>query len=145
MAGKKGKSGTSPNSINNLTNIADNVTREDCKKNGKKGGIASGKARRERRDIQKRIQDIFDMTIAGGKEGEFTNLAEASGQNLSVMDACILKQVQKAMKGDTRAMEFLRDSAGMRPVERQEVTTEFRGSDKLADILSALQEDDEDD
>ena len=142
MAGKKGKSGTSPNSLKNLTNIADNVTKEDCKENGKKGGIASGKARRERRDIQNRILEIFDMTIAGGKEGKFSNLAEASGQNLTVRDACLLKQFQKAMKGDTRAMEFLRDSAGMKPVERQEVTAEVRGSDKLADILNALQEDD---
>lgn len=145
MAGVKGKSGINQNSLNNLTNIADNVTPEECKINGKKGGVASGKARRERRDMQKRIQDMFDMTLQKGKEGQFNNLAEANGKNLSVMDAILLKQVQKALKGDTRAAEWLRDTAGMKPVDRQEVTTEIRGTDKLSDILAALQDNDEDD
>lgn len=141
MAGVKGKSGTNQNSLNNLTNIADNVTSEDCKRNGHKGGIASGKARRERRDMQKRIQEIFDMTISRGKEGKFDNLADANGQNLSVIDACLLKQFQKALKGDTRAIEFLRDSAGMKPVDEHNVTTEIKGTDKLGEILEALQDD----
>ena len=144
MAGTKGKSGRNPNSLNNLTNIADNVTPEECKENGKKGGVASGKARREKRDMQKRINDMFDMTLQRGKEGKFNNFADAQGKNLSVMDACILKQLQKALKGDTRALEFLRDTAGMKPVERQEVTTELKGTGKLADILDALKDDSED-
>ena len=143
MAGRKGRSGTSQNSLNNLTNIADNVTAEECKVNGAKGGVASGKARREKRDMQKRINDMFDMTLQNGKEGKFSNFAEAQGKNLSVMDACILKQLQKALKGDTRALEFLRDTAGMKPVDRQEVTADFKGSDKLSDILKALQQEDD--
>lgn len=143
MAGTKGKSGTNENSLKNLTNIADNVTPEQCRENGKKGGVASGKARREKRDMQKRIQEIFDMTLQKGKEGKFNNIADASGQNLSVIDACILKQVERALRGDTRAMEFLRDSAGMKPVEKQEVKTEIKGADKLSDILQALNDDEE--
>lgn len=141
MAGVKGKSGTNQNSLNNLTNIADNVTPEQCRENGKKGGVASGKARRERRDMQKRINDMFEMTLQRGKEGKFSNFADAQGKNLSVMDACILKQLQKALKGDTRALEFLRDTAGMKPVDEHNVTTEIKGTDKLGDILEALQDD----
>lgn len=143
MPGTKGHSGTSKASLANLTNINDNVSKEEKKEAGRKGGIASGKARREKRDMQKRIQDIFDMTIAGGREGKFNNLSEASGQNLSVIDACILKQVQKAMKGDTRALEFLRDTAGMKPVDKKEVKSEIHSDGKLQDILDALNSDDE--
>ena len=142
MAGVKGKSGTNPNSLKNLTNIADNVTSDDFKKNGKKGGIASGKARRERRDMQKRIQDIFNMPIRKGEAGDFDSLSEASGQNLTVMDACILALYQKAMKGDVRAFETLRDTAGMKPVERQEITAEVKSEGKLNEILNALYGDD---
>jgi hypothetical protein len=37
------------NSLKNLVNITENVSEEDFKKNGQKGGIASGKARREKK------------------------------------------------------------------------------------------------
>lgn len=124
---------------NNLKNIKNNVDAGDFAKNGKIGGIASGKARRERRDMRNRIKEIFEMPIGEGEEIDFSNLSDAKGKNISVIDACILGQVQKAIGGDTRALEFLRDTAGMKPVEKQEITTEISSTGKLADILEELE------
>ena len=131
MASKGGK--------NNLKNIKNNVDAADFAKNGRLGGIASGKARREKRDMQNRINEILNMTIAEGEEKDFSNLMDAKGKNISVIDACILSQVRKAITGDTRALEFLRDTAGMKPVEKQEITTEISSTGKLADILEELE------
>ena len=34
---------------------------------------------------------------------------------MTVQDAILIKQVQKAMKGDTKAAEFIRDLSGNKP------------------------------
>lgn len=130
-----------PNSLKNLTDITEkNLSKDEMSANGRKGGVASGRARKEKRDMRKRIQEIFDMTISDGKEGRFKNLSEANGKNLSVLDAVILKQVQKAIKGDTRALEFLRDTAGMKPTDKTEITATVLES-PLQGILDQLQND----
>ena len=38
-------------------------------------------------------------------------------KNLTVNDAIVVKQVQKALKGDLNAVAFLRDTSGQKPKE----------------------------
>lgn len=131
-------------SLENLTNIADQgLTPEQLSENGRKGGIASGKARREKRALSELVQTIFEMNIRSGKPEEFQNLAESKGKNISVQEALVLAQVKKAMSGDTKAIEFLRDTAGQKPTDKQEIKTEISGAGKLDAILKAINEEDE--
>lgn len=132
-------------SLDNLTNIADQgMTKEQLSENGKKGGVASGKARREKKEMRDLVQDILNMNVKSGKAEEFKNLAESKGKNISVQEALVLAQIKKAMNGDTRAIEFLRDTAGQRPVEKREYKAEVNNG-KLSEILNALTENDEND
>lgn len=73
----------------------------------KKGGIASGEARRKKRDLKLAIQVLLETDIKG-KNGEVKSGAEAIA----------IAQFQKALKGDTRAFEVIRDTAGQKPVEK---------------------------
>lgn len=130
-------------SLENLTNIADNVTAEECKQNGKKGGIASGKARRDKKEMRELVQEILNMNVRSGKAEDFQNLAESKGKNITVNQALVLAQVKKAMSGDTRAVEFLRDTAGQKPTDKQEIRTEITGTGKLDAILKAINDDNE--
>ena len=41
-----------------------------------------------------------------------------AGEELSGAEAIAVKQMEKALKGDTRAFEVVRDSAGQKPVEK---------------------------
>ena len=75
----------------------------------KKGGIKSGETRRRKRDLKLAIQVLLETDIKG-KNGEIKSGAEAIA----------IAQFQKALKGDTRAFEVLRDTAGQKPVEKVE-------------------------
>lgn len=73
----------------------------------KKGGLASGKARREKANLRKACEMLLEMDIKG-KDGTMKSGAEAIA----------IAQLQKALKGDAKAFEVLRDTAGQKPVER---------------------------
>lgn len=73
----------------------------------KKGGKASGEARRRKRDLRLAFEALL--------EKDFKN---KNGQTLSGAEALALKQFDKAMKGDTKAFEVIRDTAGQKPVDK---------------------------
>lgn len=73
----------------------------------KKGGKASGEARAARRDLRKALEALLDK--------EFSS---KNGEMLTGAEAIALKQMEKALKGDTRAFEVVRDTAGQKPVEK---------------------------
>lgn len=75
-----------------------------------KGGKASAEARRHKRDLRK----AFEMLL----EKEF---ADKSGKLISGAEALAAKQFEKALKGDSKAFEVVRDTAGQKPVEKLEV------------------------
>ena len=72
-----------------------------------KGGKASGRARREKADLKRVAQILLESGIKG-KDG-----TEKSGA-----EAIMLAQFQKALKGDSKAFELIRDTSGQKPVER---------------------------
>lgn len=82
--------------------------------NGKKGGIASGKSRREKKELQELLELLLSMPMKSGKGADFEkikNFADLKNQNINVQEAILIAQVQKAMKGDTRAAEMIMDRA----------------------------------
>ena len=89
-------------------------------------------------------EDIKVYQDKKGKAEDFKNLADSKGKNITVNQALILAQVKKAMSGDTRAMEFIRDTAGMKPVEKREIQADIRDDGKLDEIIKALNEDNND-
>lgn len=74
-----------------------------------RGGKASGEARRRKRDLRKALEALL--------EKDFKN---AQGNNISGAEAIAIKQFEKAMTGDTRAFEVIRDTAGQKPVDKVE-------------------------
>ena len=61
----------------NLTPFTSEQSREEAVKNGQKGGIASGKARREKKTIQKILADLLDSEIKDSPQ--FAKLASKMG------------------------------------------------------------------
>ena len=66
---------------------------------------------------------------------------KAQGLNLSVYDVLMLKMVDQGLKGSVKAFETVRDSAGDKPIQKQEqninITTESDNAllHKIADRL----------
>jgi len=85
-------------------------TKSEQRQIATQGGIASGEARRRKRDL-KYIMEILLETDAKGMDG-VTNA-----------QAIALKQLEKALKGDSKSFEIVRDTAGQKPIDRLEVAT----------------------
>ena len=95
-------------------------TTNEARSIGRKGGIASGKARREKKAMKETLAALLSMPLQDGKAADIEtikNLAALKGKNITVQEAIMLAQIKKAMKGDTRAAEFVRDSSGNKPVD----------------------------
>ena len=86
-----------------------------------KGGQNSAKVRKEKKLMQQRATSLLEMSLHKGKKADIENvgnLDDLINKNISVSDAILLKQIAKALKGDTTAAAFLRDTAGQKPVDK---------------------------
>ena len=95
---------------------------EEAARNGQKGGVASGASRRRKKAMRQTVNALLG---AGLEVGESTFIEEkikprllALGINVeeaTYQDAFLAGILLKAMKGDVRAAEFIRDTGGDSP------------------------------
>ena len=79
-------------------------TKEEQRKIQRKGGIASGKARREKADLKKKVNEILAMDVFSPQLKE---TLEEKGLSATNQTAVVTVLLQKALKGDMRAIELL--------------------------------------
>jgi hypothetical protein len=82
-------------------------TSSEARKNGQKGGIASGEARRNK----KLLRDCLEILLEKEMKGK-------NGETMTGAEALATKLFAEAMKGNVKAFEVLRDTAGQKPVEK---------------------------
>ena len=73
----------------------------------KKGGINSGKARREKRDLRKALEILLEREYK-----------DKSGNTISGTEAITAKLFEQAMKGNIKAFETIRSTVGQDPVQK---------------------------
>lgn len=121
-----------------------NMTPEERRENGRKGGIASGEAKRKKKAMRDRLGILLELQMKPGKGADLEsikNFAALKGKNITVQDAMMLAQIQKALKGDTAAATFIRDTAGEKPTDKLEHSGAIdTGTEMLADIIDQLTE-----
>lgn len=93
--------------LNNLKPLDSNQSREEAKKNGRKGGIASGKAKRQK----KLLKDCLDELL----QREWEN---RQGEKMSGSEAISVAVFKKALAGDMKAFEIVRDTSGQGVVQK---------------------------
>lgn len=112
-------------------------SKEEARELGRKGGKASGEARRKKRDIRLAMEALLEKSYKG-----------KNGQELTGAEAIALKQMEKALKGDTKAFEVVRDTSGQKPVEKVEqvnIDMEYEQSIKYVEELMARKNEQADD
>lgn len=82
-------------------------TTEEQREIARMGGIASGRARAEKRDLRKALELLLEQTFTD-KKGVTRTGAQAITEKL----------FSEVMKGNVRAFEVLRDTVGQKPVEK---------------------------
>lgn len=96
------------------------------------GQKASVEARKRKKDIRLALEALLekDYKVKGGT-------------TVSGAEAIALKQMEKALKGDTRAFEVVRDSAGQKPADKLMVSEVSQ--DVIDEVERAVFEGDDDD
>lgn len=84
----------------NLKNLKPVRDTKEARERGRRGGIASGKARNEKKTLREQLLLLLN-------EGDTQN------------NIC-LSLIEKALKGDTKAFEVIRDTIGEKPVDKIE-------------------------
>lgn len=84
---------------------------DEARTNGRKGGIASGAARRERRRVREALEAVLSA--------EFDH----DGATLTGAEKVAAAMIRRACEGDVRAAEFIRDTVGEKPVENAMIST----------------------
>ena len=103
------------------------LPREEFIAAARKGGIKSGETRRRKKEMREQLQMLLNMTMNNGENYDINNaksIKDLIGQNLTVQEAILLKQIQKAINGDRKAAEYVRDTAGQKPTEKVSVKQE---------------------
>ena len=85
----------------NLVSLADRTT-EEVREIARKGGIASGKSRRERKTLK---EELLLLLSQGDTQEKIS-----------------LSLIKEALKGNTKAFEIIRDTVGEKPKDEIEVT-----------------------
>lgn len=80
------------------------LSREEAKK----GGVASGKARRKKKDLRTALEILLDNKYTDPK----------SGKKMSGTELISAKLFQQALKGNIKAFETIRSTVGQDPVQR---------------------------
>lgn len=89
----------------NESNLKPVRTKREARRRGKKGGIASGKVRKENKLLKNMLQEALDKET---KTGTFA------------VDITIAL-IKQAKKGNVRAYEVIRDTLGQKPIEKLKV------------------------
>ena len=98
----------------NLKPFTSDQSREQAKINGAKGGVASGVARKKKRALK----DTIEMIMRLGVDSQTKMILEQLGvpeQDQSVQTAIVVAQALKAMRGDTKAADYLGKYASADP------------------------------
>lgn len=111
----------------------------------RKGGIASGQARRQNKTMKEIALMLLNTKVPNNKyTEEMLNLfPDMDAEDLQYQTAILVSQIQKAVfDKDSKAAEYVRDTSGQKPVEQQ-----ILGFDQMGELILDLGEPpkDEDD
>ena len=124
------------NNEENLVSLADRTT-EERREIATKAGVASGKARREKRDRKQIASELLDLTVSGAGIDKIKKFFNLKGVELTAYDTMFLSCMMKAMqKGDANALEKLLKISGEQFTELLDVSV--GKSEKLADIMEQI-------
>lgn len=90
----------------NLKPFTSMQSREEAVKNGKKGGQNSGKSRRDKKMLKDCLEILMEKKL------------EIDGRQMTGFEALAVSAFEKAISGDVKAMTFVRDTLGQKPVEK---------------------------
>ena len=108
-------------------------TEEEQREIAKKGGVASGEARRKKKDLRLALEALL--------EKDFT---DKNGNTITGTEAITTKLFEQAMKGNVKAFETIRATVGQDPVQKiEQVNISEETRQEVEDFLNNGREESE--
>ena len=85
-------------------------TSEEARRNGAKGGMKSVESRRRKKLLRECLEELLDT-----EQDVKINGVTLKKTNAELLSVTLMK---KALKGDVKAFEVLRDTAGEKPIDK---------------------------
>lgn len=82
-------------------------TKEEQRAIARQGGIASGEARRRKRDLRQALEMLLEKEYK-----------QRNGETITGTEAITAKLFEQAMKGNIKAFETIRSTCGQDPVQK---------------------------
>lgn len=112
----------------NEQNLTHTLTESEQRKGGKK----SGETRRKKKMLKECFEILLNKTFT-----------DENGKVLTGAEATAYKVFEKALKGDLKAFEIMRDTAGQKPVDEVKTTQQVVDLSKFTtDEIKAMLDDD---
>ena len=98
--------------MHNQDNLQPVRSKEEARERGKNGGIASGKARREKRDRYQRMKMTLDLVVNDPEALKKLKEAGVNTDGITYEEAAeIMQAVKAAREGDTNAFKAVKEEA----------------------------------
>lgn len=107
-------------------------TSEEAREYGRKGGIKSGENKRARKTMREMLKYLLEQEISNKK-----------GEKATTLEAIMLAQIKEAMKGNTKAVQFIRDTIGELPTQNVVATNtnvNIDDANLVNEVLNKLKE-----
>lgn len=104
----------------NLVSLGDRTT-EEQRQIATMGGIASGKARREKKLMKDQMALLLSMPLMNEDLKEKIKELGIAEEDIDNQMAIVMAMWQKAIKGNVKASEFIRDTLGEKMPDKFEV------------------------
>ena len=122
----------------------------EAREMGRKGGIASGAARRRKKSLKQKMQLLLSLPAAGNDQAELAAMGVEPGDMDNEM-VLIKALFLAAAEGDTKAFDRIQDVLG-KSVAREELALKKQetkkrntpSNGKLEDLISGSQEEQDD-
>lgn len=110
--------------------------RAEC---GRKGGKASGETKRRKKAMKETLEVLLAMPVRNGKYADIESIksfGQLKGKNINVQEAILISMIQRALKGDVHASEFVRNTAGENPMNCEANQTKESSAQPFIDALN---------
>ena len=126
----------------NLKSIGERTTSEQ-REITRSGGKKSGEVRRKRKTIKQQLELLLSTPVSNEDLKKQIKKWGIDDDDINNQMAVTVSLYQQALKGNTKAIEIIRDTVGEKPVEKLEHSGNIGNSlDVLKDIQKQIKDDD---
>ena len=101
-------------------------TKDEARKRGKNGGIASGKARREKKALRETMEEMLKVALKDDNLLQTYGKLGFAKKGMTMQDAITAAMIHQAAKGNVKAYQAIKDTVETAKAEEKEKTVTDR-------------------